>query len=146
MYTRQSITRACFPAIILLATTPLYAISNLTADEVRSLFSGNTVEGDYREGASQGVMNFYLEPFTSYFAADGKVFSVRGKHRKSGVWHVTEKGYLCFAWHGRKEKCAPVYREGDHFKQDMMGKSGKIKWTKTYTGFSPGDAKALQDR
>lgn len=147
MYVRQSITGACIVVMLLLATYPLHAFEKLAADEVRKLFSGNTVEGIYREGVRQGVMNFYTEPFTSYFSNDGKVYSAKGGHRKSGRWHVTETGYLCFVWQTKKqEKCAPVYREGDHFKQDMMGRSGNIKWTKTYTGFTPGDTTALQER
>ena len=98
------------------------------------------------QGAKQGVMSFYSEPFINYFGDDGKVYSVRGKTSKSGSWRVTEKGHLCFHWKSKQEKCAPIYKEGDHYKQDMMSKKGKTKWTKTYTTFTSGDTKTLQDR
>ena len=146
MHIHGSFSRVFFLAIMLLATKSVYGFGNLSADEVRSLFSGNTVEGDYLEGQSHSVMNFYSEPFTNYFAGDGKIYSVRGKTRKSGDWRVSEKGYLCFSWEGKQEKCAPVYKDGDYYKQDMMGKKGKIKWTKTYSTFIAGDTKTLQDR
>ena len=145
MHTHQAFIRAFFSAIILLATIPSYASGNLSADEIRSLFSGNTVEGDYVEGRSQGMSSFYSEPFVNYFADDGKVYSVKGKTNKSGVWRATEEG-LCINWNNTKENCAPIYKEGDHYKQQKKTNTGKIKWSKTYTTFTPGDIKALRDR
>ena len=146
MHTYQAFIKVFFSAIMLLAIKPSYAFGNLSADDIRSLFSGNTVEGGYQEGRKQGVMNFYSEPFINYFANDGKVYSVRGKTKKSGSWSVTEKGDLCIIWKDKKEKCAPIYKDGDHYKQDMISRKGKIKWTKTYTTFALGDTKTLQDK
>ena len=146
MHTHQSFIRIFFSVIILLTVKASYAFGSLSADEVRSLFSGNTVEGGYVQGAKQGVMSFYSEPFINYFSNDGEVYSVRGKTNKSGSWRATEKGHLCFHWESKQEKCAPIYKEGDHYKQDMMSRKGKIKWTKTYTTVTSGDTKILQDR
>jgi len=129
----------------MIAALPSYAFDILSMDQVRSLFSGNTVEGDYMEGRSHSVMNFYKEPFINYFADDGNVYSVQGETRKSGSWRVTGEGELCINW-GDKKKCAPVYREGDHYKQYMKNNKGKIKWTNTYTTFTTGDTKSLQGR
>ncbi|MGB5541215.1 MAG: hypothetical protein WBO37_14070 [Gammaproteobacteria bacterium] len=145
MHTHQAFIRAVFPAIILLATIPSYASGNLSADEIRSLFSGNTVEGDHEEGRSQGMSSFYSEPFVNYFADDGKVYSVTGKTDKSGVWRATEEG-LCINWNNTKENCAPVYKERDHYKQQKKNNTGKVKWSKTYTTFTPGDIKSLRDK
>jgi len=145
MHTHNTFIRAFFTAIILLATIPSYAFDNLSADEIRSVFSGNTVQGDYLEGRKQGMTNYYSEPFTNYFADDGKVYSVKGKTKKSGDWSATEEG-LCINWNDTKEKCAPIYKEGDHYKQQKKNNIGKIKWTKTYTTFTLGDINTLQDR
>lgn len=146
MHTHQVFIRVFFSAFMLLATKPSYAFANLSADEVRSLFSGNTVEGGRVEGRSQGMQNFYSEPFINYFADDGKLYSVRGKTRNSGSWRANEKGYLCINWKGAKGKCAPIYKDGDYYKQDMKNKIGKIKWTNTYTTFTAGKTGILQDR
>jgi hypothetical protein len=143
MHTHQGYIRVFFMVIILLATIPSYAFDDLSPDEIRSLFSGNTVEGGYVEGRSQGMSNLYSEPFINYFAEDGEVFSVKGKTRKSGVWRATEEG-LCINWNDTKEKCAPIYKEGDHYKQQKKSDTGKIKWTKTYTTFTPGDINTLR--
>jgi len=145
MHTHQLFIRAFFSATILLATISSYAFDNLSEDEIRSLLSGNTVEGDYVEGRSQGMSNFYSEPFINYFTEDGEVYSVKGKTNKSGVWRATEEG-LCINWNNTKEKCAPIYKEGDHYKQEKKNNTGKIKWKKTYTKFTPGDINALRER
>ena len=147
MHAHQAFIRVFFSTIMLLATIPSYAFGNLSADEVRSLFSGNTVEGDYLEGQKQSVQNFYLEPFISYFADNGKVYSirVREKTKEIGDWRINKKGYLCLNWEGTKEKCAPIYKDGDRYKQDMKNKVGKIKWTNIYATFTAGKTKALQD-
>jgi hypothetical protein len=146
MRTHQVFTRVFFSAFMLLATKSSYASGNFSADEVRSLFSGNTVEGGRVEGRSQGSQSSYSEPFIYYFADDGKLYSVRGKTRNSGSWRVNNKGYLCIDWKGTKGKCAPIYKDGDYYKQDMKNKIGKIKWTNTYTTFAEGKAEILQDR
>jgi len=131
--------------ILLLGTKQLYAFDTLSADQIQSQFSGNTVQGEYLQGAKQGVTNYYSEPFTNYFAAGGKVYSIKGRTKKSGDWRATEQG-LCINWNDTKEKCAPVYKEGDHYKQQRKNNIGKIKWTKTYTTFTPGDTNTLQDK
>ena len=146
MRTHQVITRVFFSVFMLLATKSSYASGNLSADEVRSLFSGNTVEGGRVEGRIQGSQSSYSEPFIYYFADNGKLYSVRGKTRNSGRWRVNEKGYLCINWKGAKGKCAPIYKDGDYYKQDMKNKIGKIKWTNTYTTFTAGKTEILQDR
>ena len=148
MHTCQLFIRICFIAIMLLTTQSLYAADNLSSDDIRSLFSGNTVEGGRIEGAKQGVMSHYSEPFVSYFRDDGKVYSVTGKKKKkkSGVWRVNEKGHLCIIWKDKKnEKCAPIYKDGEHYKQNIIGTKGKIKWTNTYSTFTAGDTASLQD-
>ena len=141
----QGFLRCFFPILLLFSTVPLYAFDNLSGEDIKSLFSGYTVEGNYLEGAKQGVTNYYSEPFINYFVDNGKVYSVQGKTKKSGVWRATEEG-LCINWNDTKEKCAPIYKDDDHYKQQKKNKIGKIKWTRTYTTFTPGDTEALQDR
>ena len=113
MRTYHLFIRAFIIAIMLLTAQSSYAVDNLSPDEIRSLLSGNTVEGERVEGVKQGVTNFYSEPFISYFGEDGKVYSVSGKkkNKKSGIWSVNYKGHLCITWKDKKEKCAPIYKE-----------------------------------
>ena len=146
MHRDQNLTVVILSVIMLLITNTSFAFGNLSANDVKSLFSGNTVEGGRVEGAKQGVTSFYSEPFINYYGSDGRVYSVRGTSNKSGDWHVTNNGYLCIQWENKKEKCAPIYKDGDNYKQNMMSSKGKIKWTKTYTTFTSGDVKNLQGK
>ena len=141
--TRVSIV-VCFCAIFTAFSSPLLAFGKLSAEEVRALFSGKTVEGEFREGSNKridpdGVSTFY-EPFVMYFSADGSVRSIRGGVKKKGNWRVDEKGNHCVQWSGKKEGCAPINKEGRVYKKYKMRSGGsRTKWVKTFTQFRPGN-------
>ena len=103
----------------------------MPADEVRTLITGNTAEGERRQGERGGhdspgkVVNF-AEKFVMYFAADGRVQRKTGGPYKTANWRVTESGKLCLEWKGRKEKCAPVYRDGKACKRVTQKSSGRL--------------------
>ena len=123
---------------------PLHAADPLSADEVRELFSGNTVEGELREGTDVHVepmgLSTFAEPFTTYFSADGTVRSLHGKKKPQGKWRVSESGDHCVRWKGKKkEACAPIIREGKVYRKYMKRRGGRIKWVESYTKFTPGN-------
>ena len=66
MHRDQKLTVVIFSVIMLLIANTLFAFGNLSANDVKTLFSGNTVEGGRVEGAKQGVMSLYSEPFINY--------------------------------------------------------------------------------
>jgi len=144
----MSYKRSClvtlFSSLLTVFAGPLLAFGSLSAEEVRSLFSGQTAAGEFREGSRKhidpsGVSTFY-EPFVMYFSADGTVRSIRGEKKKAGKWRVDEKGNHCVQWTGKKEGCAPIVKEGRVYKKYMMRKGGgREKWVKTFTRFSPGN-------
>ena len=136
-----------FCSFLIIFASPLSAFGNLTAEEVRSLFSGQTVDGERREGSKihsdpDGVSTFY-EPFIMYFSEDGTVRSIRGEIKKTGKWRVDQKGNHCVQWKGKKEGCAPIIKEGRVYKKYMKRGGSRTKWVKTFTKFSPGNPNNL---
>jgi hypothetical protein len=131
-----------------LFSSHLLASSNMSADEVRNLFTGNTVEGERREFEKPGrgftgkLINF-AEKFVSYYAEDGTVKQQIGEQQKTGKWRVTESGELCTGWEGKEEKCAPVYKEGDIYKRVTKNNKGRQLWEIRYIRFIPGNENNL---
>lgn len=136
---------ALLPFLLLSAlAAPLFAADPLAADEVRGLFSGNTVEGEFREGTDVHVepsgLGTFAEPFTTYFSTDGTVRSLRGEKKIQGKWRVSESGDHCIRWKGKKkEACAPIIRERKVYRKYMKWRGGRIKWVRSYTKFTPGN-------
>jgi hypothetical protein len=138
----------CFLTVF---TRSLYAFGNLPADEVRSLFSEQTVEGEFREGGKKHIdpnsVSAFYEPFVMYFSEAGTVRSIRGEIKKTGKWWVDEKGNHCVQWKGKKKGCAPITKEGSTYKKYKMrsgaGGGSRIKWVKTFIKFSPGNPNNL---
>jgi hypothetical protein len=97
------------------------AFGKMSADEVSALFSGNTVEGERRDGGVPGIdapnkVEDYATAFIAYFDSNGTVKKKTGSKPKPGKWSVTDDGELCVKWKGKKEKCAPVHREGKYIR------------------------------
>ena len=139
---------ACWFSVLAVFSGPLFAFGNLSAEEVRALFSGQTVEGEFREGSKKHIdpsgINTFYEPFVMYFSADGAVRSIRGDAKKAGKWRVDEKGNHCVKWTGKKEGCAPITKEGRVYKKyKRRGEGSRIKWVKTFTKFRPGNPDSL---
>ena len=107
------------------------AFGKITADEVSALFSGNTVEGERRDGGMPGVdapnrVEDYAIAFIAYFDNDGTVKKKTSNKPKLGKWSVTDDGELCVKWKGKKEKCAPVRKEGKVYKRVIERRSGLV--------------------
>jgi hypothetical protein len=120
------------------------AFGYLSAGEVRALITGNTVEGERRQGVKggqgePGLVNGYVEYFAMFFAKNGKVKRLIGEQHKSGEWRVTESGALCLEWKGRKERCAPVYKDGNAYKTVTKKPTGRVRWEIKFTRFTPGN-------
>jgi hypothetical protein len=146
-YKHTAVT-ACYCLVSTVLPSPLFAFGNLSAEEVRALFSGQTVNGEFREGSRKHVdpnsVNTFYEPFVTYFSADGSVRSIRGGKKKTGKWRVDAKGNHCVQWTGKKEGCAPITKEGHLYKKYMIKPGGsRIKWVKTYNKFTAGNTDNL---
>lgn len=133
-----------FSSLLSIIATPLVALGGLPAEEVRSLFSGQTVEGERSEGADSytgpSALDGFSEPFVMYFSEDGSVRSIRNEIKKSGKWWVDEEGNHCVRWKkAKKDSCAPITKEGRVYKKYKKSKFGSIKWVKTFTKFRPGN-------
>ena len=144
---RSACMVAFYCSFLMIYANPLFAFGTLAAEEVRSLFSGQTVGGERREGSKihsepAGVSTFY-EPFIMYFSEDGTVRSIRGEIKKTGKWRVDQKGNHCVQWKGKKEGCAPIIKEGGVYKKYMKRGGSRTKWVKTFTKFSPGNPNNL---
>ena len=125
-------------------STPLFALGSLSAEEVRSLFSGQTVDGERREGADSNTglsaLSGFPEPIVMYFSEDGSVRSIRNDKKKTGKWWVDEEGNHCVQWNKAKKKsCAPITKEGRFYKKYKKSKFGRTIWVKTFTKFRPGN-------
>jgi len=145
---KNTMNRALLFFILCLCGGQLFASSNLTVDEVRELFTGNTAEGERREYEKPGygppgmLINF-AEEFVSYYAEDGNVRKQSGEQRLIGKWRVTEKGELCIEWEGKNEKCAPVSRQKDAYKRVIKNKMGRPLKEIKYLKFSSGNTNNL---
>jgi hypothetical protein len=120
------------------------AFGNMSADEVRTLVTGNSAEGDRREGARLGsgpsnALENYAEGFVIFFAKKGIVKYKAGDKRNKGKWHVTDGGKLCLKWKGEKEGCAPVHKEGKVYKRATINKIGRVLWEFEFIRFTPGN-------
>jgi hypothetical protein len=122
----------------------LLAASNMSEDEVRKIFTGNTVEGERRDfedpgGGFTGKLINFPEEFVNYYAEDGAVKKKIGEKITTGKWRVTNSGKLCAEWKGKKEKCAPVYKDGKIYKRVTKNKKGRNLREYRYIKFIPGN-------
>jgi hypothetical protein len=126
----------------------LFAFGNMSAEEVRTLFTGNTAEGNRREGARLGsgpsnALENYAEVFVIFFSKKGIAKYKVGDERKKGKWYVTDSGKLCLKWKGVKEDCAPVYKDGKVYKRATKNKIGRVLWELEFIRFTPGNKSNL---
>lgn len=124
------------------------AFGQMSAAEVRALFSGNTVEGERRDGGVPGIdapnkIEEYATKFIAYFDNDKTVKKKTSSKPKMGKWRVTDKGNLCIEWKGKKEKCAPVHKEGKLYKRVVERRSGFVLFELSYIRFIPGNKYGL---
>ena len=100
------------------STTPAEASTMLTGEEIRSLISGNTVEGKVSDG-------YY---FKGYHAPDGTVSATSeggGKtYRGTGTWQI-KSDTVCVNWANKdwKSGCGTYAKNGEshQFKSTTFG-------------------------
>jgi len=137
-----------FILVLCISGSYVFAFGGLSADEVRILITGNSAEGERRQGvkggqAPPGMVDTYAEKFAMFFAEDGTVKRKIGEQHKTGEWRVLESGKLCLEWEGKKEKCAPVYKSGNVYKRVTKKSSGRVLWELKFIRFTPGNEYGL---
>ncbi|MFM9842739.1 MAG: hypothetical protein ACKVOI_07195 [Dongiaceae bacterium] len=100
---------------------PLAALAGdaLSGDQIRTLVSGNTVQGSME---ATGI-------YTEFYAADG---TIKGKDY-AGVWSI-DGDNMCFQYGSDPAACWQVAKEGD---QVQWVKDGKIDGTGTIVMGNP---------
>jgi hypothetical protein len=105
----------------------------LSAEEVRRLFIGNTVES-YN-------LNTRLYSFTYYFP-NGQAIQERLWSKRLGRWELRDDGQICLAFNKRELKCRHIIREGKRYFKIRPDASGKPEKIVRYRYFAPGNALA----
>lgn len=104
------------------------AMDFMTAEEVKSAFSGKTTEGHHA---------FKDRSSSSYLAPDGRLSGTGG----SGKWRVDDEGRLCIYKDKKgKENCRHIVKDGDQYKKYKNEK--KHVWT--YTSLTEGNVKNFE--
>jgi hypothetical protein len=129
-------------------SSPSLAFGKMSADEVSALFTGNIVEGERRDGGVPGVdapnkIEDFATAFIAYFDNDGTVKKKTSSKPKLGKWRVTDVSELCIKWKGKKEKCAPVHKEGKIYKRVIERRSGFVLMELRYIRFTQGNEYGL---
>ena len=125
-----------------------FAFGRLAAEEVKTLFSGNTVEVERRDGGVPGVdepdrIENFAATFSLYFDDDGTLKMKTAGQPAVGKWRVSGDAKLCMEWRRKKEKCGHVHKQGNVYKRVIRRKNGFILFEHTYTGFTPGNKHGL---
>lgn len=91
------------------------AADKLSADQIKTMFNGKTVEA-YSE--LRGIKQ------TTYFTPDGRMVQANGAGEKlQGVWRADASGKHCVKWAGKEESCHEVLPQADGtFKKLENGK------------------------
>ena len=144
----RTIIIAALPITLCLFCNQLTAFGNLSAAEVKSLFSGNTVTGEQRQGVAAGTgphdaVENYAIPFTAYYNSNGTLEKQVNNKLKTGKWRVADDGRLCTQWKGKQEKCEPVHKEGKLYKRAVRNKSGRILWEFSFIHYYQGNKSGL---
>jgi len=127
-----------------LSGSHLFAFGNMSADEVRKLFTATTAEGEQRDGVAPGLgpknmTENYPENFVIFFDENGTATHKIGDKRKTGKWRVTDNGKLCIKWEDMKKKCAPVYKDGKNYIRVTRSKMGRVLLELVFIQFTPGN-------
>ncbi len=112
------------PQISLPATT-------LSADEVRALFLGRTIE-------SRTLVK--KRGSLTYYRPDGEVRQLRDGTTRLGRWRVNRKGRICLRMEALREKCRIIVREPDGgYRKYIVRKNGQHQPTVDYVRFWEGN-------
>ncbi len=97
--------RPAFALLVLLlgaAGTAAAEPVKLAGPEIKALFTGNTVHGDWAG-----------REYWSFFGADGwTTYRAKGGKPDDGRWYVSATQY-CSTWHSGGATCYDIYRDGD---------------------------------
>jgi hypothetical protein len=142
------ISRAVLLLGACLAGSQSFAFGKLPPEEVRTLFSGNTVETERRDGGVPGVdspdrIENFATTFSLYFDTDGTIKKKTDGNPKAGKWRVTDDAKLCMEWKRKKEKCGHLHKQGNTYKRVIRRKNGFILYEHTYVDFVPGNKYGL---
>jgi len=102
----------------------------LNADEIRSLFSGNSVTGKPKD---EGHEIFY------YFASNGELSEVHNGWQTGGTWTVRDDGRLCMDLEGESRDCRMITREGGKYSQYAVKRDGNHHYELSYFDFRQGN-------
>ena len=115
------------------STTPANAATMLTGEEIRSLISGNTVEGRLTD-------SYY---FKGYNSPDGKISATSEKGGKTyqsiGIWQI-KGNTVCVNWNnkGWKPGCGTYTKNGEsYFAKSTASSSPSIPAAKVVDGNPP---------
>ena len=108
--------------LLLVFALPVCADEAMKAEEIKSLLSGNTVEGQLTKwGISQ----------TTYYESSGHFRRIDGNNNKGkGKWYVDKHDYLCHE--GRRERCRIMKKRDDggynlyNKKEELLLEIGKV--------------------
>ena len=122
----------CFIAF---AETSALAADDLSAAEVKKLFSGKTVEGiNVNKGYS----------FKAYFDPKGTIRAAYPFGTRQGKWQVNKKGRKCIRWKDKKKQnCNLIVRDGEVYKEFKIKKNGDRKHVATFKKFTDGNPNDL---
>ena len=111
---------------VLALAYPLEGAANerVSADELKALITGNTVEAESKKGVRS----------KTYFAPDGTVRSERDGEKYKGRWWVDTEGRRCRQWDGENEQnCRIVVKGKKGTYKVMKGRRNVMKGLK-HTG------------
>ena len=124
---KSFLIKAGIPVCALAFSSAAFA-QQLTAEEIKNISIGNTVEVTAYVPRST--------KFKNYFEADGNAQSLEenGKENK-GKWRITEDGLHCTQWGKREESCVQVIKtpDGNYNRVDSSG-TVRATWTKITPG------------
>jgi hypothetical protein len=119
MLNLRSVTAAVFLTAFLMYGGAASAAEMLTSDQIRTMVSGNTV---------QGAM-VATGPYAEFYQADG---TIKGKDY-TGVWGI-DGDKMCFQYGTDPQSCWQVGRDGDAV---QWIKDGKVEGTGTVAKGNP---------
>jgi|GEM_PF-1838653 len=107
----------------------------LTAQEIRTLVSGRTVEVTFTREKVKGIF---------YFNANGEFEQLVDNWLEKGHWRVNKKARLCTSVEKEKWNCRMLVRNRDDISQYLVKKAESSRPELTYEGFHEGDDRLEQ--
>lgn len=107
-------------------SVPALAEQTLSAEEIRNLIFGNTVEAH---------SNIDMVGFKAFFRKNGTAVSVNDRGNLSeGSWRINEAGEHCMKWENKEETCASIIAVGDGTYKSIEKGEVRSIWKKVLSG------------